>query len=310
VSKILVELHDTMFGGFKSFGGPLLPLPDLPFEWDRSGTRREIAVFTDASLLEAERRNDCYKVAWLLESPRNTRPEYRWLGRNPLLFDRVLTFEQNFLENLPRARFSPCGGCWLAKEGWKIHPKTQNLSTIVSEKRAMPGQKLRHEVIQKHAAAFDAILGRGFREIDDKIEGLKDYRYSLAIENCRQNFYFTEKIIDCFMTGTVPIYWGCPSIGLFFDKEGIITFEHPRDLGLILEHIGPEDYERRLPAVHRNFERAHRYFYPDIYAWENIRDLFAGLDQVVPDHLVASRFLAEPFFEKSSTACLNEAGTG
>src|SRR6266568_906355 len=204
-----------MFGGFKSFGGPLLPLPDLPFEWDRSGTRRAITVFTDTSLLEAERRNDCYKVAWLLESPRNTRPEYRWLGRNPLLFDRVLTFEQNFLENLPRARFSPCGGCWLAKEGWKIHPKTQNLSTIVSEKRAMPGQKLRHEVIQKHAAAFDAILGRGFREIDDKIEGLKDYRYSLAIENCRQNFYFTEKIIDCFMTGTVPIYWGCPSIGLF-----------------------------------------------------------------------------------------------
>ena len=40
------------------------------------------------------------------------------------------------------------------------------------------------------------------------------------------------------------------------------------------EHIGPEDYEQRLPAVRRNFERAQRYFYPDAYAWENIRDLF------------------------------------
>jgi len=277
VSKILVELRDTMFAHLETAGGPL-PLPEVPFRWDRSGTRRAITVFTDTSLLEAERRNDCYKVAWLLESPRATRPEYRWLGRNPLLFDRVLTFEQRLLEKLPHARFSPYGGCWLLKRDWKVYPKMRNLSVIASEKRDMQGQQLRHKVIQKHARVFDAVLGRGYREIGDKIEGLKDYRYSLAIENCRQNYYFTEKIIDCFLSGTVPIYWGCPSIGLFFDKEGIIAFEHPRDLGLILEQIGPEDYEQRLPAIHRNFERAQRYLYPDLFAWENIRDLFESLE--------------------------------
>ena len=273
MSAIQVELRDTMFPHQETAGGPL-PWPDLPFRWDRSGTRREITVFTDTSLLEAETRNDCFKIAWLLESPRATRPEYRWLARNPLLFDRVLTFEQKLLETLPHARFFPYGGCGLAKEHWKVHAKTKNLSIIASEKKDMPGQKLRHKVVQKHAAAFDAIVGRGYREIADKIEGLGDYRYSVTIENCRQNFYFTEKIIDCFMSGTVPIYWGCPAIGMFFDKEGIIAFEHPRDLGLILEQIGPEDYAQRLPAIHRNFHRAQRYFYPDAYAWENIRDLF------------------------------------
>ncbi len=273
MSKIQVELRDRMFAHVETAGGPL-SWPDLPFRWDRSGTRRDIVIFTDTSLLEAEKRDDCYKIAWLLESPRATRAEYRWLARNAHLFDRILTFEQSLLENLPHARFSPLGGCWLVQQDWKIHPKTKNLSIIASGKRDMPGQKLRHKAIQKYRASFDAILGRGYREIDDKIEGLRDYRYSLAIENGRQNYYFSEKFIDCLLSGTVPIYWGCPSIGLFFDKEGIITFEHPRELGLILEKIGPEDYERRLPAIRRNLESAKRYVYPETHVWENVRDLF------------------------------------
>ncbi len=262
-----------MFAHSICAGGPL-PWPDLPFRWDRSGTHQEVVVFTDTSLVEAVGRSDCFKVAWMLESPRATRREYRWLWRNASAFDRVLTFEQGLLEALPHAKFCPLGGCWIAPEDWKVHQKTRNLSVIASAKRDMPGQKLRHEVIRRHSSAIDAILGRGYREIAGKIEGLGDYRYSLAIENCRQNYYFSEKLIDCLLTGTVPIYWGCPSIGLFFDKEGIIAFEHPRDLGLVLEQIGPEDYERRLPAIQRNLDLAKRYVYPEAHVWESIRDLF------------------------------------
>ena len=269
----LVEIRDNMFAHEESAGGPL-PWPNLPFRWDRSGTRGEVTIFTDTSLLEAQWRDDCCRVAWMLESPRATRPEYRWLGRNPLLFDRVLTFEQKLLETLPHARFSPLGGCWIMRDYWGVHPKSKDLSIIASGKRDMVGQQLRHHIIQKHGSSFDAILGRGYLAIRSKIEGLREYRYSVTVENCRQNFYFSEKIIDCFVTGTVPIYWGCPSIALFFDKEGIITFEHPRDLGLILEQIGPEDYERRLPAIERNFELAKRYVCPEVYVWENIHDLF------------------------------------
>ncbi len=69
MSKIPVELLDTMFPHQETAGGPL-PCPDLPFRRDRSGTRGEVTVFTDTSPLEAETRNDCFKVAWLLESPR------------------------------------------------------------------------------------------------------------------------------------------------------------------------------------------------------------------------------------------------
>ena len=48
--------------------------------------------------------------------------------------------------------------------------------------------------------------------LKDKIDGLRDYRYHFCIENIKRDYWFTEKLIDCFVTGTIPIYWGCPSI--------------------------------------------------------------------------------------------------
>ena len=32
-------------------------------------------------------------------------------------------------------------------------------------------------------------------------------------------------LINCFVHGVVPIYWGAPSIGDFFNISGVITFE-------------------------------------------------------------------------------------
>ena len=39
----------------------------------------------------------------------------------------------------------------------------------------------------------------------------------------RQADKFTEMLLDCFSIGVVPIYWGCNSIGLFFDPDVIIA---------------------------------------------------------------------------------------
>ena len=42
--------------------------------------------------------------------------------------------------------------------------------------------------------------------------------------------YFTEKLIDALITKTVPIYWGAPYIGDFYDNRGIIHFEDENEL--------------------------------------------------------------------------------
>ena len=52
--------------------------------------------------------------------------------------------------------------------------------------------------------------------LQNKKDGLIDYTYSVAIENCAERGYFTEKITDCILTDTIPIYYGCPDITKFF----------------------------------------------------------------------------------------------
>lgn len=60
-------------------------------------------------------------------------------------------------------------------------------------------------------------------EIINKKDGLLDYKFSIAIENCVESGYFTEKLTDCILTDTTPIYFGCPNIDNFF--QGIYKFD-------------------------------------------------------------------------------------
>ena len=50
--------------------------------------------------------------------------------------------------------------------------------------------------------------GSQTRPVSDKIQTLSKFKYSLSFENSYTPGYVTEKIIDCFLAGTWPIYWG------------------------------------------------------------------------------------------------------
>ena len=48
--------------------------------------------------------------------------------------------------------------------------------------------------------------------IVEKGEMLKPYHFSICIENTEYSDYFTEKILDCFASGVIPIYWGTKNV--------------------------------------------------------------------------------------------------
>ena len=107
------------------------------------------------------------------------------------------------------------------------------------------------------------LFGRGHNEIKYKSIGLNDYRFCIEVENgCAENC-FTEKLLDCFATGTVPIYWGCPNVGEFFDTEGILTFSSDDELKNIMQSLSKEKYDSMRGAVENNFELAMKYLQPD-----------------------------------------------
>ena len=96
------------------------------------------------------------------------------------------------------------------------------------------------------------LFGKGINFIADKMDGLLPYRYSLAIENASIPYYFTEKINDCFLAYTVPLYYGCQNIDKFFPSKSYI----PIDIGnskaaikKIRDVIETDDWNARLEAV-------------------------------------------------------------
>lgn len=247
----------------RMFGRPMVPQPaagPVPaIEWDTSGTPRRVMVFTDMDLERAAEYPEAVKIAWMLESPRVTRRQYRWLAANAGKFAVVFTFSQKTLAAIPNGLFCPLGGCWIDAGQWQIGAKDANVSLIASEKKSLPGQRLRHRIVRSFGSRLDAVLGRGYRPVESKVEALGRFRYSVVVENCRADWYFSEKLIDCFACGTVPIYWGCPDVGRFFNPHGVIPFHNRWQLAGILKRIGESDYAARLEAVKDNFERAKQY---------------------------------------------------
>ena len=60
---------------------------------------------------------------------------------------------------------------------------------------------------------------------DDKIliDIYKDYKFVIAMENLCKDGYVTEKILNAFYSGAIPIYWGSNNITKFFNKKAFIN---------------------------------------------------------------------------------------
>ncbi|MFY9237579.1 MAG: glycosyltransferase family 10 [Roseovarius sp.] len=182
----------------------------------------------------------------------------RFLHRS---FHCVFTCNPDLLNAIPNGKFLAFGGSWVSE--WKTLDcaKTEMTSLIASAKRKLEGHKLRHALIdtladQKHNIN---IMGRGFKPFEIKSDGLAPYRYSVVIENVCEPSYFTEKLIDAFLCETVPIYWGAPDIGQYFDTDGMILCDTLEDIKTALTKTSTADYAARQQAITDNKQTATAY---------------------------------------------------
>ena len=176
-------------------------------------------------------------------------------------FDYVLTFNDETLNLLPNARKFIFTVPWVTE--WSNKEKRFKVSFLPGRKSFAMGHKLRHVIYRKQSRiqipknfipsiSFDNNLRR---------EILFDSnQYNIAIENSRHRNYFTEKIVDCFLTKTIPIYWGCPNIDEYFDINGIIVVEKEFDFYSKINELTPEYYYSRLDSINANYEIAVKMF--------------------------------------------------
>jgi hypothetical protein len=133
--------------------------------------------------------------------------------------------------------------------------KTKALSWILGNQMEIPGHINRLvflDHIKKRGNFTVDLFGRANQYVADKAEGLIPYKYSLAVENSSCPDYWTEKIADCFLCWTVPIYYGCTNLEEYFPADAFIRIDITRPQEAIVrirEVMNHDDWEKRLPAL-------------------------------------------------------------
>ncbi len=162
--------------------------------------------------------------------------------------------------------------------------KPKKLSWVVGNADDLPGHAKRYALLKaiQEDETFDIeLFGRAVRPIDDKWDALAPYQYSLAIENSSSSDYWTEKVADCFLARTIPIYHGCVNLSDYFPEESFIWIDinDPKTcVKKIKKIISQDNPEKRLPAL------------------EKARDLVLNRYQIFP-------FITEQINGQPETSC-------
>jgi hypothetical protein len=207
-------------------------------------------------------------------------------------YNLILTSNKNILETVPNSKLFLFGTTWLNKqinnkthlgevdinfEGFKII-KINNISFLKTNKSShaintVPGYNLREKIwklksnISNPCLFYFSNVGYNFTRInhdgalpEDNKLNLFNSKFSIIIENSQEINYFSEKLIDCLLTKTIPIYWGCPNISDYFDIDGFLIFENENDF---LNKINSIDldiyYSDKQTAIENNFNKAKKY---------------------------------------------------
>lgn len=150
----------------------------------------------------------------------------------------------------------------------KNHPEDFDLYGIGWDRYYFHGNFLGINLLRLNRLKFLAkLLGPYYPsykgEIQSKKETYKNYKFAVCYENVRDfPGYITEKIIDCFLGGCIPIYLGAPNVtqhipaDTFIDKRNFKTYD---ELYKYLKSMTDKEYMNYLDAI-KNFLKSDKIY--------------------------------------------------
>jgi len=206
--------------------------------------------------------------------------------KNKDLYDLILCADDGIVLHCRNAEIFPYGSTWLNRgkikhpdglgefscdiEIFKKRERTLNdVSFLASWYDAdRPGYRLRRELWARQNeieiptmfhTSLKAFLGATNPLPNGEKESLFYSAFHVCIENQNVKHYFTEKLIDSFLTYTLPIYWGCPNIGNYFNLDGMIIVDSIDALIPRLNNLTLDYYNDRMDAIIENRKIAETY---------------------------------------------------
>jgi len=149
-------------------------------------------------------------------------------------------------------------------------PRSKRLAIILSNKALTDGHKARLRLAEQIAAALgDAVdvfgIGLDASKFSGRYKGiagdhksrcrynvLVQYQYVLACENAQHNNYFTEKVMDAWLAGAIPLYWGAPNLDKFVPRDSFIALPKSLEnaLSVVLNAVSNPPSSIQIQAVH------------------------------------------------------------
>ena len=210
-----------------------------------------------------------------------------YLGLDPDMVTKMGTFYKGLilawhasLSRLPQTRKFRMGSSWVS---WSTKPEDKifGIGAIFSGKNnaVFPGYAVRRKILAaENSISIPSMVfspSNTWKGIpfDYPLPSKKpslDFMFHFAIENCSEEGYFTEKIMDCFITYSVPIYFGDPKIADEFASEGIILLDQ-KDIARQVNSFTPDLYWKKIEAVVENRKRAEKYWHFEDNVVEHIK---------------------------------------
>jgi hypothetical protein len=181
------------------------------------------------------------------------------------MFSFILTWDDKVLSKCDNAMFLSFGHTWFKSEQYnKKHDKKFELSHLCGNLLKSYGHQMRHELMDRQD---EITIPLNFHKTIGDRHNIEDARlgketvfgnsmFGIAIENFSHRGYFTEKILDCFLMKTIPVYWGCSNIGDFFNEKGVLKFGNVDDLIYNINKIDENYYNSLQDVIEENYKLA------------------------------------------------------
>tara|TARA_B100001175_G_C19480362_1_gene626760 strand:+ start:804 stop:1778 length:975 start_codon:yes stop_codon:yes gene_type:complete len=217
-----------------------------------------------------------------------------------------ITYDKGFLYTFAPASF--INKTYDELKSMKYPNKTKNISCVVSSKQLnqfTDGYFKRTTFIRKYSQLYPNkidIYGRGWNKYilgdnykgtlgsyhqeknitTDKSNALLDYHYSIALENFYNERLISEKITDCILCWTLPLYWGNSCTNLYLPEKSfrLINIENKDIFKNIQNIISKAPTDEEVNAL----TKAREIILDKLNIWEQIYQIINNYDTFLKEY--------------------------
>jgi hypothetical protein len=242
-----------------------------------------VIIVDEYVVLEEIEKNDNINIIYVQVEPKIILDKTDVIIKNAYKCAAIYAYDKLIIENCLNARKYVYGTTWIKEDYYlniDVSKKKFMISVIVGSKTInnAKGHLFRKLIYDNQDIFIDnkiklTVYISSRQEpilppikdnkilFDDKIELFDKFQYSIVIENSKQENYISEKLIDCLITKTIPIYYGCPNISDYFDTSYWIILNNTdvHELNCVSGEIRDGYYEHNYDNINQNYIKSIKY---------------------------------------------------